>query len=379
MEKRIVFPSIKIMNKTIFALFSFIAFLSSCSSRNGVYELGVTKTLEIGDVSDAVDKVFSEEFTDFEIIKLDNTYESQMSWVNKMCVTDRGFFFLDYKLPAKVLHFDSHGKFICRIGDYGKKTSEYVNIYNFSANDAGDTIAILDSRKVIRYNNSGEHLSTETLNEHVDDIILTKQGLFAADYHHENPHLLGLYSNGDVTKSYVNIENNSIKGTSPSMNYLQQCGDVLCYYDYFSSCFYVADIHNMSKMKCYKLKSDDILDEVKSRESGTNRSKYSCVRDYVVTDSSIVGNIRVDERGHDFCIDMRNDTFSFVHFDREHYSFNAYHNGYYYRVVPAGFILDVLNEPYNAKVRELFSDALEPYKESTSEKDNYYVLKMRKK
>lgn len=365
------------ISRRILCLIVGVLALFSCSDKNVSYNDVVP--LEVGNTTNIVTKKITDEFTDFHIVRLDNSEKALLSWVKKVCVTDRGLYILDYKNPAQILHFDKDGKFICKIGDYGKKKSEYISIYNFSTNNVGDTIVILDSRRVLLFNDKGEHIKTETLNEHIDDLLLTKQGMMTSDYHHENSNLMTLYKKTDVVDSYINNEYKNIRGTSPSQNYLQQCGERLCYYDYFSSRFYLMDIKHPNTQKCYELRSDKILNEVKAKEKGVDRSKYAYVNNYVIDDSTIIGNIHIDRVNYDFCINMRTDDFSLVKLEGSHYFFDSYSDGYYYKILSPSYILDILQKSYNSKAREIFSEALKPYIGKVSEKDNYYVLRMRRK
>lgn len=364
------------MYRNIVCLYIGILSLFACSDKNLVYTDVVP--LEIGSTSDAVTKELTDEFTDFHLMRLDNSEKALLSWVKKVCVTDRGLYILDYKNPAQILHFDKDGKFICKIGDYGRKKSEYISIYNFSTNNVGDTIAILDSRRILLFNDKGEHIKTETLNEHTDDILLTKRGMITSDYHHENSHLLTLYNSADIVGKYIDLEKRNIRGTSPSQNFLQQCGEKICYYDYFSSHFYVMDAKKHETLKCYELRSDKILNEV-AIENGNDRSKYTYVNNYVIDDSTIIGNIHIDRVNYDFCINMRTDDFSLVKLEGSHYFFDSYSDGYYYKILSPSYILDILQKSYNSKARKIFSEALKPYIGKVSEKDNYYVLRMRRK
>lgn len=350
--------------------------VSACSEKTVSVDSVIP--LSVGRIDDAQKINFPDEFSDFAIIKLENNEKAMLSWVQKVCVTPKGFYFLDYKAPEQILHFDLEGKFLCRIGEYGRKSSEYTMIYNFCTNEAGDTIAILESERILFYNDKGQYLKTQHFDEHMDDILLMSKGLLATDYHHVGSHLFMLYNNS-LKSRFVPLSSGLIRGAASSQNFLQQNAKYICYYDFFTSRFYLMDKQNLSKVKCYLLDSDKMLSEEKAFAMNGDRSKYAFVSNYIIDDNFIIGNVSIDRHEYDFCIDINNDKFTLVEHNFSNYHFHSYYDGYYYKVVSSGFLIDILQQPYSHRSREMLREALRTYKDSISDKDNYYILKMKKR
>ena len=61
------------------------------------------------------------------------------------------------------------------------------------------------------------------------------------------------------------------------------------------------------------------------------------------------------------------------------YDFAAYHGGYFYKLIPAEHLLDIMNvaKPYMQDIHDMLKDAFTPLTDSIKEDDNFYILRMR--
>ena len=353
---------------------SLFVVLSSCSERTmSVYN---DIPLELGNKNA---RSFTDVFCDFELIRLDDKEKAQLSQIRKLVVTDKGLYFLEFREPDVIQHFGHDGKYLGRIGEYGKARTEYINIFNFTANERGDTIVALDYRRAIYYNDKGEYIMALSFDEFFDDILLLPQGLLTANYHHNSDKLFSLYDTTGKIDSFVELTSGLIRGSNFSQNYLQRYGDRVCYYDFFSSRFYLMDINELSAPKCYELRADDMLTETKAKELKGRVIDCAFVNSYVMDDSTVIGDMLIDKYRCDFRIDLNNDNMELIKFDKYVCKFDYYCKGYYYQVLSPTYIKEVITHPSRAKTYEMLKEVLKPYEDSISEKDNYYILRMRRK
>lgn len=323
--------------------------------------------------------VFQKRFTDFQLIKLESKENAMLSWVHKLCVSDSGLYLLDYKSPSRIHHFNENGTYICKIGENGKKKNEYLEIFNFSTNSSGDTVVLLDSDRLLFYDNNSKHIKTVKLNERVTDIIFSPSGLLTADYHHTDNNLFELYKNDTPVKKFIQIEKDHLVGSTCSFNFLQQNRQYTVFYDYLSSKFYVLNTKDLSLLKCYTLEADGILsgnnDSLKPKDS----SMSTFVTSFILEDSTIIGSIYRKQKKYDFEIEINSDSFSYVKNNVSNYSFAAYHNGYYYKYYSPSDLINIIKNPSKYSMYQMLKKAIDALPDSISERDNYYILKMKKR
>lgn len=367
------------LNKTFYhtLIIGLIISLISCAEQS----IGIpnTVTLDAGNYNEQREVYYAEEFTDFQLVRLENKNEAMLSWITKVVATDKGLYILDNKTPARLYHFEFDGSYIHQIGEYGRKKTEYTDIVNFSTTPKGDTIALYDFRRVVLYSDKGTFIESIPITEVADEVQIMSHGLLASDYHHVGKHLFSLYKDGERKKGTIENQSGVIKGTAYSLNNFQQNEDYICYYDFFASRFYLISKNNIHNIRCFQLQSEDFLDEQKSLQPKKQRSQYSYVTNYTLCDSVIVGLIKRNTQNYNFKINLNTPSIEYIDFKVGNYYFDAYKDGVFYKLLSPTTIMTIMRQSSNSQMKELLKEAFAPYKDSISEKDNYFILSMRKK
>ena len=164
-------------------------------------------------------------------------------------------------------------------------------------------------------------------------------------------------------------------------NVVQKDGKRICYYDYYTSTFYIFNLENMSDSKCYSLHSPNILTEDKMRNGNSDSYDYDHLVSFVFEDSIIWGIFKYQEIWYDLKLDVNTGLCLLNHHIDMSYNFLCSHNGWYYCGFEPGdllHIIDTKNNMYSA-TRKLLENALKPFAGKISDSDNYYILRMRKK
>lgn len=328
----------------------------------------------------------AEEFCDMELIALENNSENPMGEILKMQVSDSGIFILDNQQGGSIFHYANDGRFISKIGEKGHSLPEYSAILNFSANTAGDTIAILDYNYVKFYNATGTFLKVDALKgtPQWQGFLITNKGYFLSTNNRGQKTILARYDNNfkseaPLIKGHVNL----IRDIPSSwQNQIRKNGQSLCYYDYYTSSFYLFNIRNVSESKRYTLLSPNALTESKAREAaGHNTYEYDHLESFVYEDSTIWGIFKYGESLYDFKLDLQTDSCRLNHHIDMGYGFLCTHDGWYYCVFEPVQLLQLigLEKHRLPAIGRLLRNALKPYEEKMKETDNYYILKMRRK
>lgn len=328
------------------------------------------------------------EFSDFKLIPLQNCEDSYLKQITKMQVCDSGFYVYSER-ESVILRFRHNGEFASRIGEKGHGHGEYSEIITFCANNAGDSIYVMsyDGIKIFDHNGNfikninnfntglwqgflstfaGVFLST---NNRVGDVVITR---YDRNIQYATPIM---EAPQDIIRNYP----------SSWRNQLQADGSILCYFDFYTSTFYIFDLNNMKKCKSYSLHSANILTEKWIRERpkdqiDANGSDH--LESYVIEDHAIWGIFNYDGRPYNFKLDLNNDSCSLNSIIDLPYSFLDAYKGDYYLYYDSSSLLDMLSpqpQLFCKQTIELFKDALEPYRNHIKETDNFYILKMHRR
>lgn len=91
------------------------------------------------------------------------------------------------------------------------------------------------------------------------------------------------------------------------------------------------------------LNANDLITEEKLKNGDKTPDKYNYVCTYVFADNSILGTILRNENTNlDFRIDLEKQALELTDYEIR-YSFDCYHDGYFYQVWPAENILDLIH------------------------------------
>lgn len=153
------------MDKFNLLFFIIFLFILSCQSKekspglNTLY-IDLTKEKKQLKLSDFVS-------SEIEMIPLPNQDESgevfYINSINKLTFTDEYIFVLDYIFAGKLFQFTRDGEYVGSIGSRGEAPGQYLQIMDFEIKN--DTITVLDFRKLLSYNISGEYIGTSLLED----------------------------------------------------------------------------------------------------------------------------------------------------------------------------------------------------------------------
>lgn len=118
------------------------------------------------------------------LIALETNKESLIGYIDYLTIINDTLFVVDAYKARAVLSFDLNGRYLYKIDRYGKGPGEYQSINKVYFTEK--QVVILDwlSRKLIRYDLSGNFLSELHLNSEVSDLYLFGSGGLALLYDH---------------------------------------------------------------------------------------------------------------------------------------------------------------------------------------------------
>lgn len=363
-----------------------IIFLLSCTNDNNNSSIQTTNIqVELNDTN----KIwFDDEFFDFELIKLENNVSCMLSSFNKLIATDKYLYILDGSPVSTLYQFNYNGSFIRQIGKRGHAQNEYYNIYDIAINTKGDSVLILDSHSVKTYFESGEFLNNLDLpdnHNYQSNIAYANDGYYIASYTRTSDNLIYYVRNtNNKNMSLVSVDDEIINMPSPCGNPFQQIGDSICYYDFPSSTFFLFDINNPSNVQQIVLESSNMRTVERLKEVNWQSDNYDGILDYVFNGRDIYGSIMINGNEYNIQIEKNNNECHVSKINLIDYGFSAYHNGWYYVILHPNWIHDMID--FDNKFRggifkkdsELKS-LFEKMCDNLNEKDNYVVLRARKK
>lgn len=323
------------------------------------------------------------EFTDFEIIPLENKPECMLTDIKKLIATDSCIYVFDAAIPPRVLAFSHDGKFKSEIGSRGHAKGEYQMILNIAANSNGDTVAIIGCPDINLYSADGRYngsLSIDNSNG-VEDMIFTDRGVYLGYFHRQSQSMLSLYDAGSMkhVSDFVETPINPI-GEPLGVNngqILQTDGNNVYCLDVLNSCIYVLDKHAHSKVTRYKIDYDKMLSENEIRENPATEA--SRIVSYIAHDGIVRGLIEHSKGYYDFKFALHGQTIELANHMDWDYSFDCCHSNRLYRAVPANTIIEYLdkNKMYMEPVRKLLGKSLSDIAGQVAPTDNYYIIKFR--
>lgn len=161
------------MKKTILLAALSLLFIANCCRNNNVLEI---KTIVINP-SDTVKGGFSDYFEVENYIPLQTSDSSVLQTIRKIYIANNKIFILTWG-ETQILVFDINGKFLNKIGTFGRGPNEYSYVVDFSVSSNGDTICLYDKgyKKTFYYNNHGTLLLTQDLNADLETFMVLPSG-----------------------------------------------------------------------------------------------------------------------------------------------------------------------------------------------------------
>lgn len=159
---------------------------------------------------------------------------------------------------------------------------------------------------------------------------------------------------------------------------LIQKDDTLVYcLDVFSSSIYVTDVNTQSVSR-YSIKFDGALTE-KTAKNLYYPNEYSQIACFQAYRDVVRGMIDTSKGSYDFRFSLSSQTFDILNHCDLNYSFDCRYKDCYYKLLSPIDLLNFLNEEkrYMDPIRKLLAEPLSAIKETITEEDNLYVLKMR--
>lgn len=381
-----------IVNGSIFL--TIIVILMSCSSDQNYNWDGVidTKVICLNPCSDLVH--LSDDFSDFELVPLDNNRNCMLKDRAKLSVTDSAYYILNDDWKSNIFLFDKNGNYKCCIGRKGHGRGEYDNANDFYVSKDGIT-SVLTFDKIIFYNKSGKFDKALELNENngCDYISYVGASPILASHYRNKDHLLNIIdTENNIVEKFIPIDTTQHIRFSPVIGIrpLQVVNNTICYLDYLSSSFYIIDRERTDTIKRIILKSDKMLTEKLAKETVEFDSEYDEIESFVFTGDEIIGLLTIDKKPYNFRIDINKCQVRLSLSSDILYDFDAYHDGWFYKILTASWLLNhyKYRSPKTSPLPDFRKEELglspivpilEPIIQSISEKNNSYILKMRAK
>ena len=381
-----------IVNGSIFL--TIIVILMSCSSDQNYTWDGVVNTnvISLNPSNDIVH--LSDDFSDFELIPLDNNRNCMLKDRAKLSVTDSAYYILNDDWKSNIFLFGKNGNYKCCIGRKGHGRGEYDNANDFYVSKDGVT-SVLTFDKIIFYNKSGKFDKALELNENngCDYISYVGASPILASHYRNKDHLLNIIdTENNIVEKFIPIDTTQHIRFSPVIGIrpLQVVNNTICYLDYLSSSFYIIDREKTDTIKRIILKSDKMLTEKLAEETVEFDSEYDEIESFVFTGDEIIGLLTIDKKPYNFRIDINKCQVRLSLSSDILYDFDAYHDGWFYKIVTASWLLNhyKYRSPKTSPLPDFRKEELgsspivpilEPIIQSISEKNNSYILKMRAK
>jgi len=252
-----------------------VVLVNSCSkkkiSQDPALNIKEISTLQINTSLSEEPNLLLDKFVDLnslELIPLETTDQSLFGVINKLYLSDSSVLVMDIGMN-KILHFNSQGKFVKLIGQYGKGPDEYLDIIDTRFNKFTNKVDVFDKTlKLISYDlNSGtvSNLKTRFSEEFNPIYFCPVDSNSYALYNHfvvegERLYRFGVMKNDTiiVEKLAFNHERTDISSTASSFyNY----GDTVRFFERFIPVVYSV-VNNSISPKYYLNFDNDNQDSI---------------------------------------------------------------------------------------------------------------------
>lgn len=374
---------------SISLVITLFAFLTSCEKKSQKPEEIKSIVLEPQIHDNGYDSwpTLADEFTDIEIIPLENRKECLLSDVRKMIVTDSAMIFFSRNPIEKTISFSLNGQYRNCFGNKGNAKGEYRNVQNVATSFSGDTVVMIDIPDIKLYDSDGKYLSSLPIKNTigVEDIFLTDKGAFLGYFHRQGTGIMSFYDKSfknkkDIIKTPVNPF--GYTWGAGNLNFIQKDRNTILCLDGLTTSFYAFDINSPEDVTRYSFHLDGVLTEEEARKNmGTEEVELFTVYSFLIYNGVVRGVILKNGECYDFEFSLSGKTVELIHHKGLGYSFDCCHSGFFYKIVTAEDLLDFMDESkrYMEPIRELLGNSLSNLKGKISPTDNHYVIKMRLK
>ena len=161
------------MKKIVFLTALSLFLFASCNRSNNVHSI---KTIVI-DPGDTVKSGFSDFFEIENHIALQTSDSSVLQTIRKIYIAANKIFILTWG-DTQVMVFDINGKFLNKIGTFGRGPDEYSYVVDFSVSSDGETICLYDKgfKKTFYYDIQGALLFTKELDADLETFMILPGG-----------------------------------------------------------------------------------------------------------------------------------------------------------------------------------------------------------
>jgi len=258
----------------LIVIFVFLQF-SSCEARsaNTLSNTIPNPDLFVVDLDNAEIKrsilYLSSLFKNARCIALENHIDGLVGDIDKLIVHDNLLYVLDKKFAKGLFVYNLDGKFIRRIGRFGRGPGEYSQLYDFTINTSQNEIIILDHETMLVYDIRGNFLRNVRLQQidgHVNQLLYYDKLIyttFMAYNANINNYLLQSLdvNSGQRQNFYLDVDRHN-KGWNESMIFgMTSFAPKLCPPYFYRASFMdtIFSITNRGLMPYLTIKSRDLI------------------------------------------------------------------------------------------------------------------------
>ena len=245
--------------KNNFPIISFLI-LCSCNYSNKDKDRALIQFNEEGALKKQIN--YSENFSGFKIIPLENNHESFMEYIsNVIPIHDK----LVVNNDQKVLLFSQNGDFIRQIGNKGKGPSEYIYVQHVNIDNEGKHILVFDGslNRIFKFNFQGELIKFYKMPNQIriKSFKYTSKGNFLLELNPyspgKSPVIVEMDSTGKITRKY--LENRAIPTAMyySNLSFYSNKDDISFFNSYLPSIY---KIKNGSIINFIRINSESELD-----------------------------------------------------------------------------------------------------------------------
>lgn len=329
---------------------------------------------------------FDSVFCDVTFIPLENNRDGMLSFVSKMIVTKDYYIVLDFNTYPQVVLFSHDGDYKGTVGRLGHGRGEYEFIFDVSADmDGNIVLSTFDSFMV--FDSGGNFVRSIKTNRDsfMKNVLCYQDGIVCATNYSSGASSLLQFFDQDYKWHHEMISpDDVVLGNPPRMrNTLHVTGDTLCYFNPYTSEITLLDLSNYQTIKRYSIVSKNMLNMEKSQQenSGIDIGDVDAVYSYYLRDGKVISYLSLNESGTILEVDTETDGYRLSVPDGWFPEICDVHDQYYYSILSQEEFLELAKgELYTTGgTRMMISKACEKMNRILTEKDNYVIMKAKRR
>nr|WP_320153938.1 6-bladed beta-propeller [uncultured Draconibacterium sp.] len=309
-----------------------------------------TKSIKVFD--NTIDQITTNDLiTNVQYIPLETNSSCLIGRIDKMLISNDKLYILDKSSSKKLFVFELTGKFIQTIGEQGKGPQEYIQITDFSIDEAKDEIVLLDNnRNLLIYNLNGEFIKSKKLSK---KNFFQNLCIYKHSYYLYTNNLKGNSDKYSIFTYDNNFDEKKLFYYSDHCDFLHPVDNPilhnkkgLYYLDIFNKVIYEKIKNEFEKKYLFDFDGNYTpLDIANSSELFfQNYSEHCLLQRYVVGDRYIYIQILNKAKYNVGIIDMDKDSFIlYKKISSEKIAFrppHCYYNSKFYSTIEPGIVLD---------------------------------------